>query len=541
MTTLRRFGASGFSPLEQQLDEAAGGGEGPVGAEEDSDVVGLLVLGVQQVGHEALQGGGLQPAHLHRVVLHEAEGRRQLLRVGARRDGLPAQRDSEHGAVLLLLPPLLHWILQEREKQGNHGAAAVLRLLGGAMSLPFYEDKRNRGATESWIVFARLTQSDSGWTSLRLRGGAWVQRAGLTRKRWAWPTLRTNEDTGTYKNHSVTLAANLESPVNLGCGRKPENLENSEGTQGGAMMTHHVQQLCSQNTDFYMTCRNYKNEDNLRALSTEEVEFHDIHRQIEMQQHMVVPPVGWYRDGTALLEAACKEQMCFFFPLTSYCPSASSSWKPVSHTPGSVCMWTSPHHSSFFILPTRLRRPRDSPPSPPPNTGIVLIFRRVRHARRPTHTHDSSEFSHAGRLACGGSVEAFRRGLLLGPGVDDQLGLTLQSLTRYHRGGEVLPLELPVQQPQPQLTLGHQLQHKLIRVRRHLGPRVLALEGTRRRRTHGHCDVLKFVREVLHSGPDGPEGFDQPLQALSASITPPLLSLQEQLTLLQHLLNCRQL
>lgn len=70
-----------LSPLKQQLDEGAGGGEGPVGGEEDTNKVGLPVLRVQQVGDQALQGGGLQPAHLHRVVLGEAEGCRGLCHV----------------------------------------------------------------------------------------------------------------------------------------------------------------------------------------------------------------------------------------------------------------------------------------------------------------------------------------------------------------------------------------------------------------------------------------------------------------------------
>lgn len=106
-----------FSPLKQQLDEGASAGEGPVCGEEDADEVGLLVLGVQQVGDQALQVGGLQPAHLHCVVLGEAEGRRELRRFRAgRQDGLPAQRDAEHSPVLLLLPPLLHRVLQERER-----------------------------------------------------------------------------------------------------------------------------------------------------------------------------------------------------------------------------------------------------------------------------------------------------------------------------------------------------------------------------------------------------------------------------------------
>lgn len=116
-------GVDSFSPLKQQLDEGAGGGEGPVGGEEHTDVVGLLVLGVQQVCDQTLQGGGLQPAHLDRVVLDEAEGCGELCRVRARQDGLPAQRDAKHSPVLLLLPPLLHRVLQGRI-QGHQDLAS---------------------------------------------------------------------------------------------------------------------------------------------------------------------------------------------------------------------------------------------------------------------------------------------------------------------------------------------------------------------------------------------------------------------------------
>lgn len=80
-TILQSLSVDIFSPLKQQLDEVAGGGEGSVGGQEDRHKVRLLVLGVQQVGDQALQGGGLQPAHLHRVVLDEAEGCRELCRV----------------------------------------------------------------------------------------------------------------------------------------------------------------------------------------------------------------------------------------------------------------------------------------------------------------------------------------------------------------------------------------------------------------------------------------------------------------------------
>lgn len=122
---LQNLSVDSSSPLKQQLDEGAGGGEGPVGGEEDPDEVGLLVFGVQQVCDQALQGGSLQPAHLHRVVLDEAEGRGEFRRVRARRDGLPAQRDAKHGPVLLLLPPLLHRVLRGR-MQGHQDICRIL-------------------------------------------------------------------------------------------------------------------------------------------------------------------------------------------------------------------------------------------------------------------------------------------------------------------------------------------------------------------------------------------------------------------------------
>lgn len=99
--------------MKQQLYEGVGRGEGPVGGEEDTGVVGLLVLGIQQVGDQALQCGGLQPTHLHRVVLNEAEGCGGLGCVQARLDRLPVQGDPKHRPVLHLLPPFLHWVLTE--------------------------------------------------------------------------------------------------------------------------------------------------------------------------------------------------------------------------------------------------------------------------------------------------------------------------------------------------------------------------------------------------------------------------------------------
>lgn len=120
---LLSLGVGSSSPLKQQLDEGTGGGEGPVSGEEYTGEVGLLVLWVQQVGDQSLKGGGLQPAHLHRVVLDEAECSGQLCRVQAGKDRLSAQRDAKHSPILLLLPPLLHWVLQE-QMQGHQDVAS---------------------------------------------------------------------------------------------------------------------------------------------------------------------------------------------------------------------------------------------------------------------------------------------------------------------------------------------------------------------------------------------------------------------------------
>lgn len=72
--------------------------------------VWLLALRLQQVGDQALQGGGLQPTHLHSVVLDKGSG--ELGCVGGRQDGFPPQRDAKHCPVFLLLAPLLHRVLQ---------------------------------------------------------------------------------------------------------------------------------------------------------------------------------------------------------------------------------------------------------------------------------------------------------------------------------------------------------------------------------------------------------------------------------------------
>ena len=66
--------------------------------------------------------------------------------------------------------------------------------------------------------------------------------------------------------------------------------------------------------------------------------------------------------------------------LTWPCPAVSSSWKRVSHTPGSASVWTSARRgafsqSSLFILATRARRPRGSPaPAPAPHTARVVLM-----------------------------------------------------------------------------------------------------------------------------------------------------------------------
>lgn len=96
-------------PLEQQLDEGAGGGESSVGCKEDTSKVWLLVFWVQEVGDQALQGGGLQPTYLNGVVLDKGCG--ELCCIWGWQHRFPAQRDAKHSPVLLLLPPLLYWVL----------------------------------------------------------------------------------------------------------------------------------------------------------------------------------------------------------------------------------------------------------------------------------------------------------------------------------------------------------------------------------------------------------------------------------------------
>ncbi len=104
------------------------------------------------------------------------------------------------------------------------------------------------------------------------------------------------------------------------------------------------------------------------------------------------------------------------FQLTSHCPSVSNTWKPVSQTPGSVSMWTSTHwlglsHSSFFILPTLPRRPRDSPPSPPPRTERMVLISRSVSRYGPTHLVRSPPHL-LPHLCQGGERENIRHSLL---------------------------------------------------------------------------------------------------------------------------------
>lgn len=106
-------------PLEEQLYELGGPGEGSVRGQEDPAVVLLLAAGVQEVVHQQVQGGGLQTAHLAGPVLDKGAARARLTGVGGGGgDGLPAQGDPVNGAILELLAPLLHWFLG-RGRGGN--------------------------------------------------------------------------------------------------------------------------------------------------------------------------------------------------------------------------------------------------------------------------------------------------------------------------------------------------------------------------------------------------------------------------------------
>lgn len=57
-------------PLKHHIDECVGAGEGSVGGEEDSAVVGFVTLGLDQLFNEVLQCGRLHSAHLQCPVLH---------------------------------------------------------------------------------------------------------------------------------------------------------------------------------------------------------------------------------------------------------------------------------------------------------------------------------------------------------------------------------------------------------------------------------------------------------------------------------------
>lgn len=76
-------------PLEEQLYERWGAGEGSVCGEEDLAVVLFLAAGVEEVIHEQVQGSGLQTPHLAGSVLDKSAARIGLTGVRGGGDGLP--------------------------------------------------------------------------------------------------------------------------------------------------------------------------------------------------------------------------------------------------------------------------------------------------------------------------------------------------------------------------------------------------------------------------------------------------------------------
>lgn len=109
-----------FSPVEQEIQDLPGGGEGSVSAEEDGDVGGVFAPeGRHHVLHQPLQRAGLDGPHLARLV--EAQGGVRLhaqpsLPLAGRLVELHLpQRDGEDGVLLRLLADLLRRALAKRK------------------------------------------------------------------------------------------------------------------------------------------------------------------------------------------------------------------------------------------------------------------------------------------------------------------------------------------------------------------------------------------------------------------------------------------
>lgn len=106
-------------PLEEQLYQLCGAGEGSVRGEEDLAVVWLLAVPIEEVIHEQVQCGGLKTPHLTGPVLDKRTAWTRLAGLGGGWDGLSAQSDSIHGPILSLLTPLLHRVLGTAEVENS--------------------------------------------------------------------------------------------------------------------------------------------------------------------------------------------------------------------------------------------------------------------------------------------------------------------------------------------------------------------------------------------------------------------------------------
>lgn len=146
-------------PLEEQLYERRGAGVGPVGGQEDPAVVQVLAAAaVQEVTYEQVQCGGLETPHLTGPVLDKTAAGARL--AGARRGRvrLPAQRHPVHDAVLLLLTPLLHWILEKKNQQKTQSS------IGWGMTVKNPKTKKYRVTCSNMdrVMFAVTTEGSEG-------------------------------------------------------------------------------------------------------------------------------------------------------------------------------------------------------------------------------------------------------------------------------------------------------------------------------------------------------------------------------------------
>lgn len=204
-------------PLEEQLYELWGAGEGPVRGEEDPAVVLLLAARVQEVIHKKVQGRGLQTPHLAGSVLHKSAAWTLLAEVGGEGDGLPTQRDSINCAILDLLTPFLHWVLGTAEGETMTKGFALF----SRFSMPCLLRKNTQVRvkyTDIYLVLLLLTTSGSEvwpWGGKNSRKPPWpnskhkqvTHQPTATHTDPMWATMTTQ-----YLLILITITSNLQWP-----------------------------------------------------------------------------------------------------------------------------------------------------------------------------------------------------------------------------------------------------------------------------------------------------------------------------------------